>query len=44
MTEQFLVNLMCQCELGEITAEFESILGGLMHQMYKVTTEKGYIQ
>lgn len=43
MTEQtkLLEKLMLECGLGEITADVESVSGGLMHRMYKVTTSQG---
>lgn len=36
-----IANLMRECGLGEITSPIEPVSGGLMHRMYKVTTEKG---
>ena len=39
--EELLAKLMRMCGLGEFTADVESVCGGLMHRMYKVTTESG---
>lgn len=40
-TEELLARLMSVCGLGEIVAAVESVSGGLMHRMYKVTTDSG---
>ena len=39
--EELLVKLMRECGLGKIVADVESVSGGLMHRMYKVTTDSG---
>lgn len=41
MIEELLAKLMRECGLGEIIADVESVSGGLMHRMYKVTTDSG---
>lgn len=39
--EELLAKLMRECGLGEIISDIESVCGGLMHRMYKVTTNSG---
>lgn len=39
--EELLKTLMEVCELGAMTAPAESVPGGFLHRMYKVTTETG---
>ncbi|MBQ7919600.1 MAG: aminoglycoside phosphotransferase family protein [Lachnospiraceae bacterium] len=39
--EELLARLMRECGLGEIISYVESVSGGLMHRMYKVTTDRG---
>lgn len=39
--EELLAKLMRTCGLGELIADVESVSGGLMHRMYKVTTDGG---
>ena len=39
-TKELLSKLMQECGLGEITSPMEPVSGGLMHRMYKVTTDK----
>lgn len=41
MIHELLAKLMRECGLGEITSDIESVSGGLMHRMYKVTTDRG---
>lgn len=41
MKEILLTKLADKCGLGEIIADIESVSGGLMHRMYKVTTDSG---
>ena len=36
-----ITKLMKRCGLGEVTAEITPVSGGLMHRMFKVTTESG---
>lgn len=40
-TKDLLTKLMQKCGLGEITSPVEPVSGGLMHRMYKVTTDTG---
>lgn len=40
-TDDLLVKLVHTCGLGNITADIESVSGGLMHRMYKVITDSG---
>ncbi len=39
--KDILKKLMQECGLGEIMSPVEPVSGGLMHRMYKVTTDKG---
>lgn len=39
--ETLLMKLVSMCGLGKIIAEIESVSGGFMHRMYKVTTDSG---
>lgn len=39
--KELLARLMCECRLGEIVAEVETVSGGFMHRMYKVITDSG---
>ena len=39
--ENLLAKLVHTCGLGKITAEVETVSGGLMHRMYKVITDSG---
>lgn len=39
--ETLLMKLVSMCGLGKIIAEVESVSGGFMHRMYKVTTDSG---
>lgn len=39
--EELLVKLMRVCGLGEIIADVETVSGGFIHRMYKVTTNSG---
>lgn len=39
--EVLLTKLMQECGLGELIADAEPVSGGLMHRMYKVTTNSG---
>lgn len=39
--ETLLMKLVSMCGLGKIIAEMESVSGGFMHRMYKVTTDSG---
>ena len=41
VVEELLPRLMKECGLGEIVGSVESVSGGFMHRMYKVTTERG---
>lgn len=39
--EELLAKLMATCGLGEILSPVESVSGGLLHRMYRVTTDCG---
>lgn len=39
--ETLLMKLVSMCGLGKIIADVESVSGGFMHRMYKVTTDSG---
>ena len=39
--EEVLENLIRRCGLGKIMADVEPVTGGLMHRIYKVTTDSG---
>ena len=39
--ETLLRKLVSVCGLGKIIANVESVSGGFMHRMYKVTTDSG---
>ncbi|MGN1187539.1 MAG: phosphotransferase, partial [Lachnospiraceae bacterium] len=39
--EELLENLMQSCGLGTVISPLESVSGGFMHRMYKVTTDCG---
>lgn len=41
MKETIIEELIRQCDLGKILADVESVSGGFMHRMYKVTTDSG---
>ena len=39
--KELLAKLMRECKLGDIIGDVESVSGGFMHRMYKVTTDSG---
>ena len=41
MIEELIIELMGTCEFGAVTLPIQSVSGGFMHRMYRVTTDCG---